>query len=105
MLYFVGTGTPTLSRIQWAGKDLKEESRWLYDHDAQTEAFPEKKPISLVEDGDGTVPTLSATPTAALLKRLPGRVIVGKAAHREMFEHEEFLREAEAFLKQHLAKP
>jgi len=87
MLYFVGTGVPTFSRVKWSQKSLNEKGHWIYDDKAN------------YEDGDGTVSTKSATPSPGLAQARPGKVIQVKARHEEMFESDELLAATEKFLR------
>ncbi len=102
MLYLVGTGIPTVSHALWSRPTLAEEGKWLYDDESVQKAFPGGAKLSLISDGDNTVPAVSATPPAGLLRRLPGRVITGMARHEAILDDKTFRTAVETFLKKHL---
>ena len=102
VLYFVGSGTPTLARVLWNQPALEVPGQWLFDGEEVKKAFPEKNLPSLMGDGDDTVTVSSARPPDGLLRRLPGKIVTAPAKHEAMFGNKEFLKIAEAFLTEHL---
>jgi pimeloyl-ACP methyl ester carboxylesterase len=98
VLFCVGTGLPTLGRLVWSATSIGERGEWLFNDAALHARLPALAGKTLEVDGDGTVPTASATPPASLAAAFDSRVVSLAAPHGAMFGKKTFRGTIAAFL-------